>query len=44
MYTMLYRLLCGSCWLFGVDADDCRREHAKREVYRAPVGRESFGH
>lgn len=45
MYTLLYRLLCLSCWFFSVDAESCRK--ARPQDRRMPVatpGRESFGH
>ncbi len=45
MYTLLYRLLYLSCWIFSVDAESCRK--ARPQDRRMPVatpGRENFGH
>ncbi len=44
MYTLLYRLLCFSTWLFAVDAESCRKARPQERRVAAAPGRESFGH
>ncbi len=39
MYSLLYRLLCSSCWLFGVDAEVCRKARRHNPI----SGAENFG-